>query len=177
MSEHAQHKCQIEFQERKFKKRVERKLGKGWVTELRLMDYFLHVCILSHFSHVRFFATPWTVACQAPLSTGFSRQEYWSGKPLPPPGDLPDLGIESRSPAMQADPLLSESPGEAQLDKIIDDISNEKCFCLVSQGGKQITVISLTLLWNADICWKADVPRLVAWNEPLSEDDLRELGY
>ena len=112
MSEHAQHKCQIEFQERKFKKRVERKLGKGWVTELRLMDYFLHVCILSHFSHVRFFATPWTVACQAPLSTGFSRQEYWSGKPLPPPGDLPDLGIESRSPALQADNLPSESPGK-----------------------------------------------------------------
>ena len=40
------------------------------------------------------FATPWTVACQAPLSMGFSRQEYWSGLPFPPPGDLPDPGIE-----------------------------------------------------------------------------------
>ena len=45
-------------------------------------------------SHVHFFATPWTVARQAPLSMGFSRQEYWSGLPFPPPGDLPTPGIE-----------------------------------------------------------------------------------
>ena len=44
-------------------------------------------------SHVRLFETPWTIARQAPLSTGFSRQEYWSGLPCPPPGDLPDLEI------------------------------------------------------------------------------------
>ena len=54
-------------------------------------------------SHIRLFATPWTVARQAPLSMGFSRQEYWSGLPFPPPGDLPNLGMESRSPALQAD--------------------------------------------------------------------------
>ena len=48
---------------------------------------------------------PWTVACQAPLSMGFSRQEYWSGLPFPSPGDLPDPGIEPRSPALQADDL------------------------------------------------------------------------
>ena len=54
-------------------------------------------CVLSHFSHVQLFATPWTVACQAPLSVGFSRQEYWSGLPYPPPGDLPDLGIKPTS--------------------------------------------------------------------------------
>ena len=47
-------------------------------------------CVLSCFSHVRLFATLWTVACQAPLSIGFSRQEYWSGLPCPPPGDLPN---------------------------------------------------------------------------------------
>ena len=46
--------------------------------------------MLSCFSHVQFFATPWTVACQATLSIGLSRQEYWSGSPCPPPGDLPD---------------------------------------------------------------------------------------
>ena len=51
-------------------------------------------CVLSRFSHVRLFATLWTVAHQAPLSVGFSRQEYWSGVPFPSPGDLPDLGIE-----------------------------------------------------------------------------------
>ena len=44
-------------------------------------------------------ATPWTVACQAPLCMGFFRQEYWSGLPFPSPGNLPDLGIEPRSPA------------------------------------------------------------------------------
>ena len=50
---------------------------------------------------------PWTVACQAPLSMEFSRQEYWSGLPFPSPGDLPDPGIEPGSPALQADSLPS----------------------------------------------------------------------
>ena len=60
-------------------------------------------------------ATPWTVACQAPLSMGFSRQEYWSGLPFPFPGDLPNPGIELMSPALQADSLLSEPPGKPRL--------------------------------------------------------------
>ena len=55
---------------------------------------------------------PWTVDHQAPLSMGFSRQEYWSGLPFPSPGDLPNPGIEPRSPAMQADSLPSEPPGK-----------------------------------------------------------------
>ena len=59
-------------------------------------------------NRVRLFATLWTVAHQAPLSMGFSRQEYWSGLPFPSPGDLPDPGIEPRFPALQADPLPSE---------------------------------------------------------------------
>ena len=59
-------------------------------------------------SRVRLLATPWTVAHQAPPSTGFSRQQYWSGLPFPSPGDLPDPGIEPRSPALQADALTSE---------------------------------------------------------------------
>ena len=53
-------------------------------------------------------ATPWTVAHQAPLSMGFSRQEYWSGLPFPSPGDLPHPGIKRRSPALQADSLSTE---------------------------------------------------------------------
>ena len=53
--------------------------------------------MLSRSSYVRFFVTPWTVARQAPLSMGFSRQEYWSGLPCPPPGDLPDPGIKPTS--------------------------------------------------------------------------------
>ena len=66
-------------------------------------------------SHVLLFATPRTLACQAPLSMGFSRQEYWSGLPCPPPGDLPDPGIEFMSlasPALQADSLPTEPPGK-----------------------------------------------------------------
>ena len=51
-------------------------------------------------SRVRFFVTPWTVAYQAPLPMGFSKQEYWSGLPFPSPGDLPDPGIEPGSPAL-----------------------------------------------------------------------------
>ena len=62
-------------------------------------------------SRVRLFATSWTVVHQAPPSIGSSRQEYWSGLPFPSPGDLPDPGIEPRSPAFQADALTSEPPG------------------------------------------------------------------
>ena len=57
----------------------------------------VHLCLLSQ---LQLFTTTWTVACQAPLSMGFSRQEYWSGVPCPPPGDLPDPGIEPVSPAL-----------------------------------------------------------------------------
>ena len=59
-------------------------------------------------SCVRLFVTPWTVAYQAPPSIGFSRQECWSGLPLPSPGDPPDPGIEPGSPALQTDALLSK---------------------------------------------------------------------
>ena len=62
-------------------------------------------------SRVRLSATPWTVAHQARLSTGFYRQEYWSGLPFPSPGDLPDPGIKSGSPTLWADVLPSEPPG------------------------------------------------------------------
>ena len=62
----------------------------------------LHVCVLSH---VQLFAALWTVAHKAPLSMGFSRQEYWSGVPCPPPGDLPDPGIK---PTSLASPALAE---------------------------------------------------------------------
>ena len=63
------------------------------------------VCVLSHFGYVQLGATLWTVAHQAPLSMGFSRQEYWSGLPCPSPGDRPNSRIEPVSPALQADSL------------------------------------------------------------------------
>ena len=58
-------------------------------------------------------ATPWTAALQAPLSMGFSRQEYWSGLLLPSPGDLPNPGIKPRSPALQIDSFPTEPPGKS----------------------------------------------------------------
>ena len=63
-------------------------------------------------SRVRLFATPWTVAYQAPASMGFSRQEYWSGLPFPSPGALPNPGIEPGSPTLEADTLTSEPRGK-----------------------------------------------------------------
>ena len=78
---------------------------------------YLHMPVLSHFSRVRLSATPWIIAHQRPLSIGFSRQEYWRGLPWPPPGGLPDPGIEPASPtspALQADFffLTTELPGK-----------------------------------------------------------------
>ena len=67
--------------------------------------------IVKSFSHVRLFATSWAEASEAPSSMEFSRQEYWSELPFPSPGDLPNPGIEPRSPALQSDALLSEPPG------------------------------------------------------------------
>ena len=83
------------------------KMIKKWT-----LGCFTELCTLSCFSHVWLSVTLWTVACQAPMSTGFSRQEYWSGLSFPSPGDLPDPGIEPHSPALQADSSLSEPPGK-----------------------------------------------------------------
>ena len=74
------------------------------------MGLHVLVCMLSH---VQLFETSWTVANQVPLSMGFSRQEYWSGLPCHPPGDLPDSGMEPTSPmspALQVDSLSTEPP-------------------------------------------------------------------
>ena len=85
----------------------------GTACHVRPLQCCLHgVCVcVSRSNCVRLFATSWTVACQAPLSMGFSRPEYWSGWPFPSPGDLPNPGIKPRFPALQADSLLSELPG------------------------------------------------------------------
>ena len=75
--------------------------------------------MLSHFNHVQLFVTLWTIALQAPLSMGFSKQEYRSRLPCPPPGDLPDLGIEPispASPALQAYSLPTEPPGKPNVN-------------------------------------------------------------
>ena len=77
-------------------------------------------------SCVRLFVTPQTVAYQAPLSMGFSRQEYWSGLPFPFPEDLPDPGIQPTSPTLQADALPSEPPGKPQT--MLNSYYKSHCF-------------------------------------------------
>ena len=77
----------------------------------------------SRFSHVQLFATLWTVAHQAPLSMGFSWQEYWSGLPFHPPGDVPSPGIQPKSSTLQADSLPSEPPGKPGIQLFTSQIS------------------------------------------------------
>ena len=76
------------------------------------MHTCLHACVLSPFSHVRLFAIPGTIALQAPLSMGFSRQEYWSGLPCPSPGDRPNPGIKPAS-------LMSAAHSRATSSKVV----------------------------------------------------------
>ena len=76
----------------------------------------VYLCYL--LSHVQLFATPQTVACQAPLSMKFPKQEYWTGQPFPSKGDLANLRIEARSPALHVDSLLSEPAGKPHLYNI-----------------------------------------------------------
>ena len=82
-----------------------------WMRAKSLQSCVTLCVYVKSFSRVWLFATPWTVAYQAPPSMGFSRQEYWSGLPYPFPVDLPDPGIEPRSPAFQADVSTFEPPG------------------------------------------------------------------
>ena len=82
-----------------------------WNSERVLKFLLLLLFLFSRSVMSDSFVTPWTVACQAPLSMGFSSREYWSVLPCPPPGDLPNLGIEPRSPILQADSLPSHPPG------------------------------------------------------------------
>ena len=76
------------------------------------MSQIITLCVIGHFSCVRLFVTPWTVAHQASRSVGFSRQEYWSGLPCLSPGDFPSPGIKPESPTLQADSLSTELPGK-----------------------------------------------------------------
>ena len=74
---------------------------------------FIFMCMLSHCC-AQLFVAPWTIACQAPLSMGFPRQKYWSGLPFPPPGDLPNKGIEPASlasPALAGKVFITAPPG------------------------------------------------------------------
>ena len=83
---------------------------KNWI-------FLFTVIVLSCLSHMRLLETPWTAARQAPLSMGFSRQEYWSRSPFPSPGDLPDPGIEAGAlmfPALASRFFTTSATWEAQ---------------------------------------------------------------
>ena len=89
------------------------------------------------------FVTPWTVACQAPLSMGFPRQEYWSGLPFPSPGDLPDPAIKSESPLLQADSLALSHQGSPQTVLalvnmlVLKHVRQSNPYITVAGSGKQ----------------------------------------
>ena len=80
-------------------------MGSQRVGHDRTTEHITDLCVLIRFSCVQLFATPWTVIRQVPQFIGFSRQEYWSGLPVPPPGDLPDAGIEPET--LKTSPALA----------------------------------------------------------------------
>ena len=118
----------------------------------------LHVCMLGHFSHAWLFVT--RRACQALLSMGFSRQEYWSGSPCPPPGDLSDPGIEPTSlmfPALSGRFFITRGTWEVPAIWIVP-LFCQRRFCIPEELGK---FCKFTVIWwlkwqfqfkGADIC-------------------------
>ena len=118
----------------------------------KYMPYgFISVKVKS-LSRVRLFATPWTVACQAPLSMGFSRQEYWNGLLFPSPGHLPDPGIEPGSPAFQADSLPFKLPGNKQIklmygNRNMEKEENAKRLVGGRKGFFELLIMFYFLLW------------------------------
>ena len=91
--------------------------------EIRGSQDNVYIHMYMFFSHQvvsNSFATPWTVACQVPLSMGFPRQEDWSGLPFPPPGNLPNPEFEPKSPALQADSFTTEPPEKPEIIHVIN---------------------------------------------------------
>ena len=118
------------------------------------------------------FATPWTVACQTPLSMGFSRQEHWSGLPFLTPEDFPDPGIEPGSPAFQADSLPSELPWKLRLtckSQLLVKINSSK-----KEGGHgdSLQVVS-TVLWEKMMKKGGHPGDVETWRAPLLDSSIR----
>ena len=103
------------FRSEKERKNIHHKVGTKNPMKIKEQFYFKVKSLMV--LCVQLFATLWTIAHQAPLSMGFSRQEYWNGLPCPPPGDLPDLGIEPASlmsPALPGRFFTTSTTWEAQ---------------------------------------------------------------
>ena len=122
-------------------------------------------CVLSHFSPVQLFATPWTAVHQAPLSMESSRQEYWSGLPCPSPGDLPDPGVEPVSPeasALQAASVL--------LSYLLNHKEIQAFFRLYSGDKIQISLFKVekSETWVAQSFQLFATPWTIAYQAPPS---------
>ena len=115
-------------------------------------------------SRVRLFAIPWTVVYQAPLSMGFSRQEYWSGVPLPSPGDLPDPGIEPRSPALQADICFTLWATREYYNSMKP--SFYKAFLDFSRQGYFSTLSVLHILYKAKVSSHLTIRTFICVSDP-----------
>ena len=147
-------------------------VGVGWGKKILC----LYACVFSLFSHVRLFATPWTVACQSPLSMGFSSKNTGVGLTFPSPGDLPNPGIKPRSPALQTDSLPSRPPGKASVS-----IGPLKC---ISQlpiwpgliwNPKSHVSSALSLRFKSNTSLKVKGPVCLALQQPLKVNPHKKL--
>ena len=142
----------------------------------RVIFLTAHVCVLSSFSHVWLFATPWTIAHQAPLSLGFSRQEYWNGLPCPPPGDLPDPGME---PALVGRFFTTSPPGKAQWEGLLLLFSGSIVSDSLRPYGLQYshTSLSSTIYWSLFrlLHWVNDARSCLQAQEPQGKPTRQHL--
>ena len=123
-------------------------------------------------TRVRLFATPWTVAYQTPPSMGFSRQEYWSGLPCPPPGDLPNLGIEPRSSTLRADSLPAEPLGKPRNTGVGSHSLLQGIF--PTQGSNPGPPHCKRILYQLS---HQGSPRILEWAAFPFSGDLHDLGF
>ena len=116
-------------------------------------------------------ATPWTVACQAPLSMEFSKPEHWSGLPCPPPGDLPDPGIKPRSPTLRADSLPAEPPGKPKNTGVGRLSLRQGIFPTqeLNQGLLHCRQIFYQLSYQGSPSLRAEVPNLFGTRSQFNE--------
>ena len=124
-------------------------------------EHFFTAIVLSHFSCVQLFAILWTVVLQAPLSLGFSRQEYWSGLPFPPPADLPDPGMEPTSltsPALAGVFFTTSATWEAPLQPLGP---SKRCYISIKLNGKVLLLSQTSHHFHS--MWK--VPHRWAWGD------------
>ena len=130
----------------------------------------VYACVLSHFSYVRCFLKLWTLPCQAPLSMGFSRQEYWSGLPCPPPGDLPDPGTEPislMSPALAGRFFTTSTTVEALVLYSCVKIWHKYCLELYLEPEEGLNLALIFILANMFFSWQSTHWRIRASTSAL----------